>query len=88
MNLKKECEVKALSNEEFQKLVLEKLDEHTKLLNAIEHRVNVNGADIERMSNDVAHMQGDMKSIKNVIDIVEQVTAQNWVDITKMKKAQ
>lgn len=87
-----------MSNEEFQKLVLEKLDkldtlevkldENTQILRALEHKAEVNKAEHDKMSNDIAHIQGDVKSIKNVIDIVEQVTAQNWVDITKMKKAQ
>lgn len=94
-----------MSNDEFQKLVLSKLDkldiiekkvdENKQILNALEHRANVASAELDKISVNMAHVQGDIKSIKadtdsikNVLSIVEQVTAQNWVDISKMKKAQ
>jgi hypothetical protein len=83
-----------MSNEDFQKAVLEnfkviksQLDENTQILKALEHKAEINKAEHDKMSNDIAHMQGDITSIKNVVTIVEEVTAQNWNDIIKLKKA-
>jgi hypothetical protein len=83
-----------ISNEDFQKAVLEnfkviksQLDENTQILKALEHKAEINKAEHDKMSNDIAHMQGDITSIKNVVTIVEEVTAQNWNDIIKLKKA-
>ena len=83
-----------MSNEDFQKAVLEnfkaiksQLNENTQILKALEHKAEINKAEHDKMSNDIAHMQGDITSIKNVVTIVEEVTAQNWNDIIKLKKA-
>lgn len=83
-----------MSNEDFQKAVLEnfkvlksQLDENTQILKALEHKAEVNKAEHDKMSLDIAHLQGDITSIKSVVTIVEEVTAQNWNDIIKLKKA-
>lgn len=83
-----------MSQEEFQKSVLDslksitsQLDENTKILKALEHKAEVNKSEHDKMFNDIAHMQGDITSIKNIVNIVEEVTAQNWNDIIKLKKA-
>lgn len=114
-----------MSNEDFQKLMLSKLDkldtiensikemktdinsmkeditgiktqldENTQIVRALMHSAEVNKADHDKMANDIAHMQGDIKSIQKDTDsiekalsVIEEVTAKNWTDINKMKKA-
>ena len=60
-----------ISNEDFQKAVLEnfkviksQLDENTQILKALEHKAEINKAEHDKMSNDIAHMQGDITVLK------------------------
>lgn len=62
-----------------------KLDEHTQILRALEHLAQVNKAEHDKMANDIAHMKGDIESIKKGLASVELVTANNWADIAKIK---
>ena len=62
-----------------------KLDEHTQILKALEHLAQVNKAEHDKMSNDIAHMKGDIESIKKGLAGVELITANNWSDIVKIK---
>lgn len=100
-----------MSNEDFQKLMISKLDkldaieesikgiktqldENTQIVRSLIDKAEVNKADHDRMEHDLTYIQGDIMkllkdtaSIKDVLNLVEQVTAQNWVDISKIKKA-
>lgn len=65
-----------------------KLDEHTLILRALEHSAEVNKAEHDKMSNDIAKIQGDITGIKKDLSQVEIVTANNWADIAKLKAVQ
>lgn len=62
-----------------------KVDENTKILRALEHSAEVNKAEHDQMSNDIAHIKGDVGSIKKDLLQVELVTSNNWTEITKLK---
>ncbi|BCZ49035.1 hypothetical protein psyc5s11_51020 [Clostridium gelidum] len=62
-----------------------KLDEHTLILRALEHSSEVNKAEHDKMSNDIAKIQGDVTGIRKDLSQVELVTANNWADIVKLK---
>lgn len=62
-----------------------KVDENTKILRALEHSAEVNKAEHDQMSNDIAHIKGDVESIKKDLLQVELVTSNNWTEITKLK---
>ena len=61
------------------------LNEHTEILRALQHSAEVNKAEHDKMSNDIAHIKGDVETIKKELRQVEMVTANNWSDITKLK---
>ena len=65
-----------------------KLDEHTLILRALEHSAEVNKAEHDKMSNDIAKIQGDVAGIRKDLSQVELVTANNWADIVKLKAVQ
>lgn len=47
-----------------------KLDEHTQILRALEHLAQVNKAEHDNMANDIAHMKGDIESIKKASQVL------------------
>lgn len=61
------------------------IDEHTQILRALEHSSQVNKAEQDKISNNIAHIKGDIESIKKDITNVEVITASNWQDIAKLK---
>ncbi|MDF2596228.1 MAG: hypothetical protein K0R69_2569 [Clostridia bacterium] len=61
------------------------LDEHGKVLKALEHAVGVNSAKQEAMEHDIAHIKGDVTAIRSDLSFVEQATARNWSDIAHLK---
>lgn len=61
------------------------LNEHTEILRVLQHSAEVNKAEHDKMSNDIAHIKGDVETIKKELRQVEMVTANNWSDITKLK---
>lgn len=61
------------------------LNEHTQILRALEHSAEVNKAEHDKLSNDIAKIQGDVTGIKKDLSQVEMVTANNWADIAKLK---
>lgn len=79
--------LQALSNllDEKLKPINDKLDEHTLILRALEHSAEVNKAEHDKISNDIAHIQGDIQEIKRDMYRVEEATANNWADIAKLK---
>lgn len=62
-----------------------KVDENTQILRALEHSSQVNKADHDNMGNDIAHIKGDIALIKKDLTFVEEATAKNWSDITRLK---
>ncbi len=62
-----------------------KIDEHTQILRALEHSAQVNKAEHDKMSNDIAKIQGDVTGIRKDLSQVELVTANNWADIVRLK---
>jgi hypothetical protein len=71
--------------DEGQKRLETKLDEHTLILRALEHSAQVNKAEHDKMSNDIAKIQGDVAGIRKDLSQVELVTANNWADIVRLK---
>lgn len=59
--------------------------ENTQILKALVHSSEVNKAEHDKMSNEIAHMTGELKSIKEELLNVEMITASNWKDITNLK---
>lgn len=62
-----------------------KLDETYQIVKALEHSAEVNKAEQDKMSNDIAHIKGNVESIKKDLLQVEMVTSNNWNEITKLK---
>ena len=62
-----------------------KLDETYEIVKALEHSAEVNKAEQDKMSNDIAHIKGDVEGIKKDLLQVEIVTSNNWNDIAKLK---
>ena len=83
-------EVKALS-EKVDKLdkkvsILElKQEESYQILKALEHSAQINKAEHDNMNNDIAHIKGDVASIKKDLTQVEMVTSSNWNEIARIK---
>lgn len=67
------------------KSIQSQIDEHTQILRALEHSSQVNKAEQDKISNNIAHIKGDIESIKKDITNVEVITASNWQDIAKLK---
>lgn len=61
------------------------LGEHGEFLKALIHNSEVNKAEHDKMSNDIAHIKGDVEAIKTDFAIVEKVTIKNWNDISELK---
>jgi len=72
-----------MNNEEFQTLVLKKLDkldeieikldENIEILRALEHKAEVNKSEHDKMNNDIAHIKGTIESIKKDMSTIEIV---------------
>lgn len=79
--------IKALSELLDDKLrpINQKLDEHTQILRALEHSSEVNKAEHDKMSNDIAHIKGDVEAIRKDLTNVEIITSSNWNEIAKLK---
>lgn len=88
-----------MTNEEFQKIVLEKfssvedklssiesqIKENTQILRALEHSAEVNKAEYDKIANDIAYIKGDISGLRKDIANVEIITSSNWNDIAKLK---
>lgn len=61
------------------------VSENTQILKALEHWAEVNKAEHDKMSNDIAKIQGDTSKIRKDLSFVEQATAKNWEDIAELK---
>lgn len=62
--------------------------EHGQILRALEERTKVTQAEVENLKYDVAEIKGTVTELKNKQDLIEDVTANNWVEIVRMKRKQ
>ncbi|MBR9648689.1 hypothetical protein [Clostridium tyrobutyricum] len=62
------------------------LQENTEILRALEHSSEVSKAEIDKISNDIVHIQGDVKNINENIDAVKEILGRHEVDITVLKR--
>jgi hypothetical protein len=62
------------------------LQENTEILKALEHSSEVSKAERNKISNDIAHIQGDVKNINENIDAVKEILGRHEVDITVLKR--
>ncbi len=61
------------------------LNENTQILRILEDKAGTNKAEHDAMANDIAHIKGDVESIRKDISNVEIITSSNWNDIAKLK---
>lgn len=61
------------------------VEENTKILNALEHKVDVFSAEQQNLKHEVAEISGEIKAIRKDLSNVEVITASNWSDIAKLK---
>ena len=61
------------------------IKENTQILKALEHLAQVNKAEHDKMSFDIAEINGEIKAIRKDLLNVEIITASNWGDIAKLK---
>jgi len=73
-------------------MLLEKVDnqgnqikENTQILKALEHLAQVNKAEHDKMSFNIAEISGEIKAIRKDLLNVELITASNWGDIARLK---
>ena len=59
--------------------------ENTQILKALEHLAQVNKAEHDKMSLDIAEISGEIKAMRKGLSNVELITASNWGDIVKLK---
>src|SRR5665648_773841 len=74
------------SNQRFDTLSSQ-VHENTQILKALEHLAQVNKAEHDKMTLDLAALSGEGKSIQKDLSTVELVTAKNWSDIVILKSA-
>jgi septal ring factor EnvC (AmiA/AmiB activator) len=60
-------------------------DETYQIVKALEHSAEVNKAEQDKISNDIAHIKGDVEALRKDISTVEVVTANNYAYIAELK---
>ena len=71
--------------EDGQKKLENQVTENTQILKALEHAAQVNKAEIDKMSFDIAEIKGEVSAIRKDLSAVEIITAKNWSDINYLK---
>src|SRR5680860_725178 len=61
------------------------IKENTQILKALEHLAQVNKAEHDKMSFNIAEISGEVKGIRKDLSNVEIITASNWGDLVKLK---
>ncbi|HUS89876.1 MAG TPA: hypothetical protein VMW91_11055 [Desulfosporosinus sp.] len=86
-NQKIDKSIEGLRNDFNQKFdtLSSQVQENTQILKALEHLAQVNKAEHDKMTLDLAEISGEVKSIQKDLSTVELVTANNWSDIVKLK---
>lgn len=67
------------------KSIKTQVSENTQILKALEHKADINKAEHDNMSMDIAHIKGDVEAIGKDLTNVEIITSSNWNDIAKLK---
>ncbi|MFL0198145.1 hypothetical protein ACJDU8_21635 [Clostridium sp. WILCCON 0269] len=62
------------------------VQENTQILKALEHSAEVNKAEHDKMSNNIAHMEGHLKNIDESVDVMKEVLGRHEIDITILKR--
>ncbi|MDD3224269.1 MAG: hypothetical protein PHX70_06110 [Clostridium sp.] len=63
-----------------------KLDETYEIVRALEHSSQVNKAEHDKITNDIAHISGHIKNIDENIGAVKDIIGRHEVDITVLKR--
>ncbi len=63
------------------------IDETYEIVKALVEASEVNKAEHDAMMNDIAHIKGNVEKIKIDMYRVEEITANNWAEMTRMKQA-
>ena len=61
--------------------------ENTEMLKSLLHSAEVNRAEHDKMMIGIAHLEGEVTSIKRDLSTVEVVTANNYAELAKLKTA-
>ncbi|HZK84973.1 MAG TPA: hypothetical protein VFC58_09905 [Desulfosporosinus sp.] len=61
------------------------IKENTQILKALEHLAQVNKAEHDKMSYNIAEISGEVKAMRKDLSNVEIITASNWGYIAKLK---
>ena len=61
------------------------IKENTQILKALEHLAQVNKAEHDKMSFNIAEISGEIKAMRKDLSNVELITASNWGDIVRLK---
>ena len=62
-----------------------RIKENTQILKALEHLAQVNKAEHDKMSFNIAEISGEITAIRKDLLNVELITASNWGDIARLK---
>ena len=61
------------------------IKENTQILKVLEHLAQVNKAEPDKMSFNIAEISGEITAMRKGLLNVELITASNWSDITRLK---
>jgi hypothetical protein len=65
----------------------EQVKENTAILKALKHRAEVNKAEHDKMSMDIAKLSGSVTGLRTDMSAVEIIVAHNNLDVAKLKAA-
>lgn len=60
-------------------------DETYQVVKALEHSTEVSKAEHDKITNDMAHIKGDVEAIRKDLTNVEIITSSNWNELAKLK---
>ena len=70
---------------EIKAVKIQQQEDHL-ILKALEHKADINKAEHDNMSNNIAHIEGHLKNIDENIDAVKEIIGRHEVDITILKR--
>jgi len=62
-----------------------RVHENTQILKTLEHLAQVNKAEHDKISFDLAGISGEIKAMQKDLSAIELVTANNWSNIAQLK---
>lgn len=60
-------------------------EENYQILKSLEHKAEVNKAEHDKFSNEIAHLAGEIQNMRKDLSTVEIVTARNMENIAQLK---